>query len=94
MEKETDNFKTLACSRLVAEMKKTLGRTDITIHCDDWGNFEKLQCDQGLCWCADTYTGDPYTPIVPEKLMERLPCCKYRDYNGPNKCFNKPNDFR
>lgn len=66
-----------ACSRqrFYAEMN---GRIDVTLHCQDNGNFERLQCDSGVCWCADEMTGfiEQDTFAVPESLWTFLPCCK------------------
>ena len=28
-------------------------REDVTLHCTELGNYEKLQCDKGLCWCVE-----------------------------------------
>ena len=32
---------------------KIKGRDDVTLHCTELGNYEKLQCDNGLCWCVE-----------------------------------------
>lgn len=53
------------------------GREYVSFHCDSMGNFEPLQCDKGLCWCAEPQTGKLVSPIVPEKAFRILPCCKY-----------------
>jgi hypothetical protein len=29
----------------------------VTLHCQSNGNYEKLQCDEGLCWCVDPADG-------------------------------------
>ena len=29
------------------------GRDDVTLHCTELGNYEKLRCDNGLCWCVE-----------------------------------------
>lgn len=69
-----------ACSRQRhrAEMS---GRTDVTLHCLPNGNFEALQCDMEICWCADEYDGHilPGTFAVPEALLTYLPCCRLTD---------------
>ena len=33
------------------------GRDDVTLHCTELGNYEKLQCDNGLCWCVEERYG-------------------------------------
>lgn len=42
------------------------------------GNYEPLQCDSGVCWCAEEQTGRIVngTRPVPENLWTKLPCCK------------------
>ncbi|GLV36502.1 hypothetical protein CBL_08001 [Carabus blaptoides fortunei] len=62
-----------ACSRRRSELEKQ-GRTDVTLHCDKWGNYEPLQCDSGSCWCAETKTGEVLESVVPEQMMSVLPC--------------------
>uniref|UniRef100_A0A182K001 Thyroglobulin type-1 domain-containing protein n=1 Tax=Anopheles christyi TaxID=43041 RepID=A0A182K001_9DIPT len=66
---------TCACSRRRAELEAE-GRIDVTLHCTPNGNYEELQCDQGVCWCADTKTGwqDAGTRAVPQELWNSLPC--------------------
>ncbi|KAG5886022.1 hypothetical protein JTB14_023663 [Gonioctena quinquepunctata] len=64
---------TCACSRRKAELESQ-GRYYVALHCDSMGNYEKLQCDSGLCWCAEPKTGALTTPVVPEKAMKKLPC--------------------
>ncbi|KAJ8966780.1 hypothetical protein NQ314_003318 [Rhamnusium bicolor] len=66
---------TCACSRRKADLEAS-GRPYVSFHCDSMGNYEKLQCDSGLCWCAEPKTGELTAPIVPEKAMIKLPCCK------------------
>uniref|UniRef100_A0A182YD27 Thyroglobulin type-1 domain-containing protein n=1 Tax=Anopheles stephensi TaxID=30069 RepID=A0A182YD27_ANOST len=69
---------TCACSRRRAELEAE-GRFDVTLHCTRNGNYEELQCDQGVCWCADPQTGfqKPGTRAVPQDSWTLLPC-----YNG------------
>ncbi|CAG9835318.1 unnamed protein product [Diabrotica balteata] len=64
---------TCACSRRKAELLES-GRDYVSLHCNSLGNYEKLQCDSGLCWCAEEKTGDLVSTIVPEKAMNKLPC--------------------
>ncbi|XP_055610049.1 thyroglobulin-like [Uranotaenia lowii] len=63
------------CSRRRAKLEAE-GRTDVTLHCAQNGNFEELQCDSGFCWCADEFDGVPLlgTSVVPEGLWKFLPC--------------------
>nr|CAD7459120.1 unnamed protein product [Timema tahoe] len=63
----------LTGSRHISELQ-ALGRKNVTLHCDSEGNYESLQCDSSLCWCANSQTGEPYTRLVPEKLIKILPC--------------------
>lgn len=67
-----------ACSRRRDKLEKE-GRFDVTLHCTQNGNYEELQCDSGLCWCADELTGSVQlgTTVVHESLWELLPCCEY-----------------
>ncbi|KAJ9598155.1 hypothetical protein L9F63_026737, partial [Diploptera punctata] len=60
------------CSRRVEELKKT--RNDVSLHCNEQGNYETLQCDDGLCWCAEEKSGLPTSRIVPEGMMTMLYC--------------------
>ncbi|XP_053676135.1 uncharacterized protein LOC128726356 [Anopheles nili] len=66
---------TCACSRRRAELEAE-GRFDVSLHCSQNGNYEELQCDQNVCWCADPRTGVqlPGTRAVPEDLWALLPC--------------------
>ncbi|CAH1179572.1 unnamed protein product [Phaedon cochleariae] len=64
---------TCSCSRRRAELLDS-GRPFVSFHCDSKGNFEKMQCDSGLCWCADPKTGELVSAVVPERVMPKLPC--------------------
>lgn len=66
---------TCACSRRRADLEAE-GRIDVTLHCTPDGNYEELQCDRGVCWCAEPQTGtqQPGTRAVPEDLWTLLPC--------------------
>lgn len=66
------------CSRQRYRAERA-GRLDVTLHCLPNGNFEALQCDMGICWCADEQNGfvKPDTFAVPESLWTFLPCCKF-----------------
>lgn len=71
--KDAENM-TCACSR---QMHKS--NEELTLHCDDLGNYEPLQCTDGVCWCADNQSGELQhgTKLVPESMFNILPCCKY-----------------
>lgn len=71
--KDAENM-TCACSR---QMHQSNG--ELTLHCDDMGNYEPLQCTGGACWCADNQSGELLqgTKLVPESMFDILPCCKY-----------------
>lgn len=68
---------TCACSRKRNDLESQGLIT--TLHCDQNGNFEELQCDNGICWCAEPETGkiELDTIAVPESMWTMLPCCKY-----------------
>lgn len=63
---------TCACSRRRSELEAE-GRIS-TLHCTANGDYEQLQCDSGMCWCAQPRTGQPIVSPVPEEDMIRLPC--------------------
>lgn len=65
----------LACSLRRSQLEAE-GRRDVTLHCTPNGNYEPLQCDDGLCWCAEPKTGQPTVIPVPEQDINLLPCCK------------------
>lgn len=75
--KDADNM-TCKCSRQRYRAERS-GRLDVTLHCLPNGNFEALQCDMGICWCADEQSGfiQPGTVAVPDNLWTFLPCCKF-----------------
>lgn len=54
-------------------------RGDVSLHCTYQGNFEELQCDDGVCWCAHELTGEPFSVVVPDIMLKALPCCGYPD---------------
>ncbi|CAH0761075.1 unnamed protein product [Diatraea saccharalis] len=64
---------TCACSRRRAEMEVSEKRS-VTLHCTRSGDYEPLQCDNGMCWCAEPKTGQPTAGPVPESDMRQLPC--------------------
>lgn len=67
---------TCACSRKRWELEQVMTDDDmiISLHCDDWGNYEPLQCNAGSCWCAENMSGKVLSKVVPELMMEYLPC--------------------
>lgn len=69
---------TCSCSRLKYKLNFE-GHYDNTLHCDQKGNFEPLQCNNGICWCANTKTGQLIkgTRAVPSTMWKLLPCCKF-----------------
>lgn len=69
---------TCACSRRKADLLAA-GRSYVSFHCDSQGNYEKLQCDSGLCWCVEPKTGDLTSPVVPERAFSKLPCYSAAD---------------
>lgn len=73
---QADNMK-CACSRQRFEAEKS-GRLDVTLHCEPNGDYEELQCEMGICWCADKVDGHikKDTFAVPDSLWTYLPCCR------------------
>lgn len=71
---KADNM-SCACSRLRSDLEAA-GRQDVTLHCAADGSFEALQCDGGVCWCADPETGEPWprVPAVLPSMWKKLPC--------------------
>lgn len=67
-----------ACSRRRAKLEAA-GRIDVTFHCAANGDYEEMQCDSGICWCAEPTTGtiQAGTIAVPQPLWDMLPCCEY-----------------
>ncbi|XP_043284130.1 uncharacterized protein [Venturia canescens] len=65
-----DDKMTCSCSR----QREALKRTGVSIHCSENGNYDKLQCDNGLCWCVEPVTGKPTERVYPESMMRYLPC--------------------
>ncbi|XP_028177990.1 uncharacterized protein LOC114365583 [Ostrinia furnacalis] len=64
---------TCACSRHRAQLEVTVNR-GVTLHCTANGDYEPLQCDDGVCWCAQPKTGQPTAGPVQETDMRNLPC--------------------
>lgn len=66
-----------ACSRQ-RHKAELAGRLDVTLHCLPNGDYEELQCDMGICWCAEEKDGhiQKGTVAVPESLWTYLPCCE------------------
>nr|XP_045621986.1 uncharacterized protein LOC123772699 [Procambarus clarkii] len=61
------------CSRRLWELQQA-GKTTMTLHCLENGNYEPLQCEDGWCYCIDPATAIPYGPALPEDVMNILPC--------------------
>lgn len=68
-----------SCSRRRNELETVHQRINVTLHCQANGDYEPLQCDSGLCWCADKKTGmiAEDTIAVPQDLWTMLPCCEW-----------------
>merc|ERR1712226_1060185 len=52
-------------------------RNDVTIHCNEKGNFETIQCDNGFCWCMETLSSGrskAVSKVLHENLKDQLPC--------------------
>ena len=32
-------------------------KPQVSLHCDELGSYEQLQCDKGNCWCVQEQTG-------------------------------------
>lgn len=65
-----------ACSRRKAQLEQA-GKQLVTLHCSQNGNFEELQCMEGICWCSDPEGMlQVDTIVLPKNMMEFLPCCK------------------
>ncbi|KAJ8713368.1 hypothetical protein PYW07_013738 [Mythimna separata] len=63
---------TCACSRRRAELEAE--DRVVTLHCTANGDYEPLQCDDGMCWCAQPRTGQPTVGPIPEEDITLLPC--------------------
>ncbi|CAK1556130.1 unnamed protein product [Leptosia nina] len=70
------NEMTCACSTARKELEDA-GHV-VTLHCTANGDYEPLQCNQGMCWCVEPKTGQPTVIPIPEEDMKLLPC-----YSGP-----------
>ena len=59
----------------------------VSLHCDELGSYEQLQCDNGNCWCVQEQTGGiivvikfvmdviTTTKINHSELLSQLYCC-------------------
>eukprot|EP00092_Neocalanus_flemingeri_P017848 GFUD01019312.1.p1 GENE.GFUD01019312.1~~GFUD01019312.1.p1 ORF type:complete len:616 (-),score=163.54 GFUD01019312.1:35-1882(-) len=83
-----DSEMTCSCSqkRWELEQEKMINghtvvdaRKDVSVHCKAAGSYETLQCDKGRCWCVEEKTGAAISIVVPETLIELLPCFDERD---------------
>ncbi|XP_042207770.1 uncharacterized protein LOC121856343 [Homarus americanus] len=72
---QMDLFKSMncMCSRRVWELQQQ-GVTSVTLHCQENGNYEPLQCEDEWCYCMDPDTAQPYGSRLPEKATRLLPC--------------------
>ncbi|XP_050672125.1 uncharacterized protein LOC126970321 isoform X2 [Leptidea sinapis] len=61
-----------ACSRARHELEVE-GHV-VTLHCTPNGDYEPLQCNEGMCWCVEPSTGQPTVIPMPQADMNRLPC--------------------
>ncbi|XP_042207848.1 uncharacterized protein LOC121856379 isoform X2 [Homarus americanus] len=61
------------CSRRVWELQQE-GVTSVTLHCQENGNYEPLQCEDDWCYCMDPDTALPYGSSFPDAMKEHLPC--------------------
>lgn len=78
-------FLCVACSRRREELKNS--RPDLSIHCSEDGNYDELQCDNGLCWCVEPKTGKLVEKVYPESMINLLPCCKCKKKISINNCL-------
>lgn len=62
------------CSRKAWELQSEQTGDRITIHCQDNGNYEELQCDQERCWCVNSKSGRVTSRVVHQDLKEYLSC--------------------
>ena len=63
------------------------GRTDVSLHCTENGNYERLQCDNDRCWCVEELTGRARSMAVPASLWEWLPCFTRNDRHPATEVY-------
>uniref|UniRef100_A0A336MII2 CSON000315 protein n=1 Tax=Culicoides sonorensis TaxID=179676 RepID=A0A336MII2_CULSO len=65
---------TCACSRHRSKLEANNHLS--TLHCQQNGNYEELQCDSGVCFCVEPKTGQLQlgTKVLPDNLWTKLPC--------------------
>ncbi|VVC96159.1 unnamed protein product [Leptidea sinapis] len=63
-----------ACSRARHELEVE-GHV-VTLHCTPNGDYEPLQCNEGMCWCVEPSSGQPTVIPMPQADMNRLPCLR------------------
>ncbi|XP_035205025.1 uncharacterized protein LOC118179980, partial [Stegodyphus dumicola] len=80
---------TCGCSRHVDKLMKQneAFMTKPQEHCTSDGNFDRLQCIDDLCYCANLNTGQVESRIVKITHLDKLPCG--RDTNI-NKHYLRP----
>ena len=64
------------CSRRVYELE-TEGKTTVSLHCVENGNYEPLQCVDDWCYCVHPENGTIWGYQMPEAAINLLPCCKF-----------------
>lgn len=86
----------LACSRYMLEKQRKNPSTyniKPQEHCSQTGSFERLQCINDLCYCADEETGEVTGRVVPIKYFDKLPCCKFTALFTPILFFTPTGRF-
>ncbi|XP_076324549.1 uncharacterized protein LOC143232696 isoform X2 [Tachypleus tridentatus] len=69
---------TCECSREMWKKKENEGLEWMTYpheHCDSMGNYDELQCNDEICYCADPITGDPVGEATHIAGFHLLSCC-------------------
>ena len=66
------------------EIAIILLKPQVSLHCDELGSYEQLQCDNGNCWCVQRDTGGiivvikiviTTTKINHSELLSQFYCC-------------------
>ncbi|XP_058800415.1 uncharacterized protein LOC131669514 [Phymastichus coffea] len=81
----------MTCSCSLHSEKLSIDREDVSLHCAENGNYEEMQCDNGLCWCVEPMSGKPTQRVYPESMMTYLPCYNKRNigYKYLRQCESK-----
>lgn len=77
----------LVQSAIILWIRISRGRLDVSLHCDERGSFEPLQCDLGRCWCVEEDSGIPRTRPIIENLAYLLPCYEEETFGARYKCY-------